>query len=145
MDFISQILSVGIYATVAMTAFSYAFSYIFHSNFKEPQLLNYLIAHLPNSNLSLHREHVLGWVIHISIGCFFVTVFKILLLFYDINLSWVTGLVFGAIAGLIGIGVWTMMLNLHPDPPKIKRKTFYLQLFFAHLIFGIVMVFALGA
>lgn len=143
MDLISQILSVGIYATVAMTFISYVFSYVFHTNFKEPQLLNHLLDTLPRSNINLDREHVLGWVIHISIGCLFVTVFKVLQIYSSVTPSLQTGLIFGAIAGIFGISVWILMFALHPNPPKIKRQLFYIQLFLAHLVFGVVMVLTL--
>lgn len=145
MDYLSQIIIVGIYATAAMTAFSYVFSHVFKGNFKEPQLLNYLLDKYPSIKSSYCREHIIGWVIHFSIGCFFVTVFKILISIFAIPVSLQTGLIFGGIAGLVGVGVWHFMFYLHPNPPRIKKSVFYMQLFIAHLIFGVIMIWSLNS
>lgn len=140
---ISQIIVVGIYATVAMTAFSYIFSYVFKGNFKEPQLLNYLLDKSPTVRLSICREHINGWLIHFSIGCFFVMVFKILHSLYAIPVTLQTGVIFGLLAGLVGMVVWHFLFYLHPHPPRIKKVGFYIQLVIAHLIFGIVMIWSI--
>jgi len=140
MILISEIVTSALLATSAMTAFSYIFSYILNGNFKEPQLLNYLIANFPSNNLTICREHIYGWFIHFLIGGLFVIIFKIISAFYAVNLSFLTGAVFGIVAGLIGIGGWAIGFSLHPKPPSINKALFYLQLIFAHLVFGIVMV-----
>ena len=144
MEFISQILTVGILATAAMTATSYIFSYLFHGNFKEPQLLNYLLDKLPTGHARFSREHVIGWVIHFSIGCFFILVIKLLQSHFSISYTLETAIIFGIVAGTIAIAVWNLMFYLHPNPPSIKKSLFYFQLLIAHLVFGAVMVFCLN-
>lgn len=140
MELVSKILTVGIFATSAMTFTSYLFSYLLKGNFKEPKLLNSLLDHLPSLYARFSKNNVVGWVIHFSIGCFFVLVFEILRSLFSIELSFKTAIIFGIVAGTIAIIVWSLMLNLHPHPPAIKRKMFYFQLIFAHLVFGIIMI-----
>ena len=144
MDYISEIVTTGIIATLGMTAFSYIFSYIFKSNFKEPQLLNILIDRLQLFRSSIHREHILGWTIHFSIGMFFVIVFLLLLFYKLVDFSLITGLLFGLGAGLVGVCVWSFVFLVHRNPPDIKRWLFYIQLIIAHIIFGIIMIYYLG-
>lgn len=144
MIIISQIITVGILATIAMTVFSYGFSYIFNGNFKEPQLLNYLIDKLPKNTSSICSEHIYGWLIHICTGILFVIIFKIVTNFIIIDLSFWNGFLTGLLAGLFGVGVWSVFFTLHPNPPSNNKLMFYFQLIFAHIIFGIVMVYLLG-
>lgn len=144
MIFISQLITVGILATIAMTAFSYGFSYIFKGNFKEPQLLNYLIDRLPKNTSSICREHIYGWLIHIFTGTLFVLIFKLVTTFIDIDLSLLNGFLIGLLAGLIGVGTWSLAFTFHPNPPSNNKLMFYFQLICAHIIFGIVMVYLLS-
>lgn len=143
MILISQIITVGILATIFMTVFSYGFSYVVNGNFKEPQLLNYLIDKLPKNKYSICREHIYGWLIHISTGILFVLVFKIVTIFIIVDLSFWNGFLSGLLAGLIGVGMWSVVFTLHPNPPSNNKPMFYLQLICAHIIFGIVMVYSL--
>ncbi|HBL80335.1 MAG TPA: hypothetical protein DDZ79_10625, partial [Aequorivita sp.] len=47
------------------------------------------------------------------------------------------GAIIGAIFGLLGIFGWALLFYVHPQRPKIDFKLFYLQLFLAHIIFGL--------
>lgn len=143
MIILSKILTAGIFATIAMTALSYGLSHLFKSNFKEPQLLNYLIDKLPNFEINIAREHILGWALHFSIGFLFVTIFLILNNFYNFPLTILTGIIFGALAGLVGIAVWSTAFALHPNPPSINKPLYYIQLLAAHIVFGISMILVL--
>lgn len=130
-------------ATIAMTAFSYSFSYIFKGNFKEPQLLNYLLDKLPKNPTSICREHIYGWLIHISTGILFVVIFKIVTNSVIIELSLWNGILVGLLAGIFGVAVWKVFFMLHPNPPANNKPMFYFQLILAHIIFGMVMVYLL--
>ncbi len=138
-DSILQIISVGIVATIAMTLFSYIFSYLANDNYKELQLLNYLIEALPSVKIAICREHILGWTIHFSIGILFVAIYSLLQIYTEIDFSILSGSIFGFVAGLVGIGGWSMGFVLHPFPPKINKLLFFIQLLFAHLVFGFTM------
>ncbi len=137
MIYVLQISIIGIFSTLAMTVFSYCVSLISKSKFEEPQLINTLIDRMPNSNHPHCRGHIIGWFLHILIGIFFVAIYKIGLLFSVLTLSVGSGIVFGFLAGIIGVCGWHLTFKLHPDPPKIDKATYYIQLTAAHIIFGI--------
>lgn len=141
---LSIILTTGFFATLAMTFFSYTTSRIFKHNFREPELLNLLLDRLPKANLNISKEHVIGWAIHISIGCLFVYIFLQMDKLYTINFTWITGLLFGTIAGTFGAVVWRIFYALHPCPPKTKKWQFLIHLIFAHIVFGLVMIWCLN-
>lgn len=145
MKLISEIVTIAILATLAMTAMSYVFTYIFKGNFKEPQLLNCLIDRLPKVNRPICSEHIYGWSIHFFIGILFVILFKICLFYNVADVTLKAGAIFGFLAGVVGVAGWITFFSLHPDPPSINKVMFYSQLIFVHIIFGIVMVQLMGA
>ncbi len=112
-------------ATLGMTAFSYLCGYITGHQFREPELLNQLIA---TSILPLQpsKKSILGWILHIVIGY----IFGLLLLFAWEVLPWnniyLFNIVLGVTLGIIGIIGWHIMIKLNPNPPKICLKNFYL-------------------
>lgn len=134
------ILSIGLIATLAMTAFSYAMSYFTNCKLKEPQLLNILINRTSATHLSLDKEHVVGWALHILVGMLFVGTFVILHALFNFSISLLTGVVFGFSAGLVGVCFWSITFYLHPNPPAINRTIYYIQLIPAHILFGITMI-----
>lgn len=143
MGIIIQSLVVSTLATLAMTIFSYIISWLYKNNFKEPVLLNLMLERSNLIKTSIWRAHITGWLIHFFVGLIFVIIFKILTYVFVINLSVLTGFLFGMFAGFTGVGFWHMLFSFHHDPPSINRKIFYLQLIVAHIIFGIVMILLL--
>jgi len=140
---ISKILTAALFATLAMTLFSYVTSRVLHHNFREPQLLNLLLDKLPSERFSLVKEHIIGWIIHFSIGGLFVFIFVQLRKFFNIDLSLETGIIYGTLAGILGAIAWRIFFALHPFPPQIKKWQFLFHLIFAHIVFGMVMIWCL--
>lgn len=132
-------------ATLAMTAFSYGFSYMVKGNYKEPQLLNYLLAKIPSTKKSFFKSgDIIGWLIHFITGFLFVVLFAIISFHYSIKPTAGVGLIYGFIIGLIGVIIWSILFKLHPSPPKTNRVLFFTQLIIAHIIFGLVMALILN-
>ncbi|PVW16257.1 hypothetical protein [Marixanthomonas spongiae] len=77
MTFLFSVISIGVLATLTMTAFSYGISYFTRNNLKEPQLLNLFIENIPAQPMKMGKEHVVGWVIHVLIGIFLVVIFNV--------------------------------------------------------------------
>ncbi|HLN74195.1 MAG: hypothetical protein ACM3O8_03975 [Methylococcaceae bacterium] len=123
-------------ATTLMTAFSYLISETFRGLYKEPVLLHYLMIRF-NFNLSPKEKTVAGWTIHYTIGLLFVLAWYILWKRGLFELNWLSGLIYGCVIGIIGIGGWAVMFILSDHKPKIDFKGYYLQLFFAHIVFGL--------
>lgn len=132
------ILLATIAATTLMTILSYLFSATFRELYKEPLLLKYLMQRF-GSPLSANTEEVLGWVMHYVVGLLFVLSYQLLLHYNILDISWTSGLLFGAVAGLVGIGWWHTMFKLSDFPP-IDFKGYYWQLFVVHVIFGLTTV-----
>ena len=117
-------------ATTMMTIFSYLLSYIVKVKFKEPEHLSVMLKRIP-----IH-DKVAGWSVHYFVGLLFVVAYFII---WNkcIRANMNSGLAIGAINGLVAILVWHLTLKLHPHPPRIHRRPFYIQLVPAHIVFAI--------
>ncbi|HEU4496803.1 MAG TPA: hypothetical protein VFR70_07100 [Flavobacterium sp.] len=125
--------------TTIMTAFSYLVSESFKKLFKEPVLLNLLIAK-SELNISPERKNILGWLIHYAIGLSFVIAYHLVWKHTEIDPTWFSGLIFGIVSGFIGIASWHFMFRLSKNPPQIHFKEYYIQLFIAHIFFALGVV-----
>jgi hypothetical protein len=133
-------LLVAYIAIAFMTVFSYIYSNIRKKKFKEPMLLNELMARLHWIPIHTIAYHPIGWLLHYVVGVLFVIVFETVRQQTGIDPSFVTLTVAGAAFGIIGIIGWEITFRIHPSPPPdIKMSEYYLQLFIAHIIFGIGM------
>ena len=132
-----QILVATIEATSAMTLFSYAVSASFRELYKEPVLLTFLLAQL-KIEVSLKSRATLAWLLHYFIGFIFVLIYHFLWVNDILKLSILNALLLGSISGIIGIIGWMIMFRLADYKPNIDFKGYYIQLFFAHIIFGVV-------
>lgn len=127
----------GIIGTSFMTLFSYITSYFRNNNFREPELLNYLVDHSNFLSINPRRNSSVGWLIHYVIG--FLMLFLVLtgLSITDTGASFYSSLIIGVVAGVIGIIGWQVLFILTPSPPEIELKKFYLHLIIAHVIFTV--------
>ena len=131
-----QILISTIAATSAMTLFSYVISASFRELYKEPVLLTYLLTKF-HVEVSTQTKTFLAWLLHYIIGLLFVIAYHFLWAYNIVEFSWRIALLFGAISGIIGILGWIILFEIVPQKPNIDFKGYYLQLFFAHVIFGL--------
>ncbi|HET9053754.1 MAG TPA: hypothetical protein VFM90_06270 [Cyclobacteriaceae bacterium] len=120
-------------ATSLMTAFSYYTSAATGKQFREPVLLNGLLSGWANRTFS--ANHPAGWLIHFGVGLLFMVAYHFI--FRDMDIIWVHYVLAGFFSGIIGVSVWYVVLNTHPDPPRTDRKSFYAQLIPAHIVFGL--------
>ncbi|HSD07989.1 hypothetical protein [Flavobacterium sp.] len=142
MDFNSffQILIASIVATSAMTLFSYAVSESFRELYKEPVLLTFILKSI-NIEVSDKSKKIIAWLLHYAIGFGFVLAYHFLWSHNILTISIVNAFLLGAISGIIGIIGWVIMFKVSNFKPSIDFKGYYLQLFFAHVIFGLVATF----
>ena len=131
------ILIAGFAATSLMTAFSYLMANLKKSQFREPELLNMLLSRARSTSLKLPKNHPTGWVIHYTIGWLFVLIFHLLWQYTKLEVSLSSGGGLGFVAGIFGIGGWIVFFKLNAYPPQINFKDFYIQLWVAHVIFGL--------
>jgi len=123
----------AIIATSAMTFYSYLRSEISTNNFREPQLLNYMIGNLP---LGIKDPKSAGWILHYNVGFGFSMVYhKLWKKVFPPNVA--SRVLFGTIGGIIGTIIWDRVLKKHPNPPEIDRRSFYQHIICAHIIYGL--------
>jgi len=143
MDFYTffQIIVASVLATSAMTLFSYAMSASFRELYKEPVLLTFILTQI-NLEVSVQTKKYLAWSLHYLIGLLFVIAYHLLWYYNILTISILSTLLLGALSGIIGIIGWVLMFKMADYKPNIDFKGYYIQLFFAHIIFAIVAVTA---
>ncbi|RZJ51462.1 MAG: hypothetical protein EOO44_14575 [Flavobacterium sp.] len=134
---ILQLVIVSFTATSAMTLFSYAISEGFRELYKEPVLLTFLLKQM-KLELSVEKKKILAWLIHYIIGLLFVIGYHLLWINNVLEISVLNAVLLGAICGIIGILGWVIMFKIAKYKPAIDFKGYYIQLFFAHVVFGLV-------
>ena len=137
MDFYTfiELILVAIGATSAMTWFSYVMSKSFQELYKEPVLLSFALKKT-NISLSKKSQKTLGWLIHYIIGFLFVVGYHIVWVKNMLPVSPLSALILGVISGVIGILSWIVIFKMTDHQPPIDFKGYYIQLFFAHIIFA---------
>ncbi|MDT8304379.1 MAG: hypothetical protein RRC07_00470 [Anaerolineae bacterium] len=88
----------------------------------------------------------IGAVIHFMMGAIFAIIYA----FVWANLfgapTWLWGLVFGAIHGVIAIVTMPMMIRMHPRPPAMQMgPQMMMGILMGHLVFGLVVALVYGA
>lgn len=134
-----NLLRIGLAAvcgTTLMTAFSYIVSGIRQKQFREPELLNGLVARADFLDFSPSKEHPTGWLLHYKVGLMFSIIYDLIWRNSKVSPTTKSSLIMGAFSGVFGIMVWNLIFKLHPNPPKTKLNEFNLQLLIAHLVFG---------
>jgi len=131
-----QIVISSVAATSVMTIFSYIISANFRELYKEPVLLHYFLSSL-HISVSKKGKIFLGWLIHYTIGFLFVLGYHLLWTYEIIEKNWVSALLLGAVSGIMGILGWLVIFKISNYQPNIDFKGYYLQLFFAHVLFGL--------
>lgn len=127
-------------ATNVMTTFSYLLSARYKKLFKEPVMMNFIL-----EGFGLHlkgRWHkVGGWIAHYIIGLFMVFIYESLWRYSVIKFGFVSGILFGIASGIIGIACWHGIYSssVHDN---VSRRSYYIQLFFGHILFAVVVVIA---
>jgi len=132
-----NIIVASVVAIVLMTVFSYVVGRLRKKEFTEPVLLNDLLRRIKLQSNADKFRHPAGWIIHYIVGLIFVIGYHLLWTREVIALTLISGAILGAVCGLIGIVGWHTTLSIHPNPPPIHLKEYYVQLFFAHVIFGL--------
>ncbi len=120
-------------ATSLMTLFSYVFYFVTKKEAREPYLLNSLY-HMNIVNKPFMHNKAFGWIVHYLLGILFLLVnYGFCFVFGNTHWSW--GLMYGLLAGLLGIMGWMGLFNVSRNTPTMDRRVFYIQLVVAHIIF----------
>ena len=139
-----DIFRTGVIGTSAMTAFSYIYSLIKKDNLKEPKLLAKMFRRLiPGTDKLTARAA--GWVMHYTVGLLFAELYIELWEKTSIKADRKSGLIFGGLSGIAAILIWKFTLDAHPVPPSVNFRKHAINLFFAHVIFGVFAMLGYNA
>ena len=130
-----KIFQMAFISTTGMTLFSYLLSLVSNKRFFEPGRLNQFVFFRRKEDKT---NHPLGYLIHYGIGTFFSTFYYLILKKSSYGPTSLSAAILGFLNGLAGISGWHLIFKLHPLPPKVKLKQFYLQLLAGHVIFGLL-------
>ena len=134
----------GILGTAVMTGFSHIVELFTDHKFNEAHLLNEFINRSKTTTSKIGKNHYLGWLLHFMIGvCMAGFLYCYYFYMADNVLIW-TGVFLGFILGIVGVAGWSIIISAHSDPPEIKWKLFFVQLIFAHIIFGVTVTWVLA-
>lgn len=128
-------LIAGAIGTTFMTMYSYGYSRLRKKQFREPVLLAELLS--GSSAPERKKDFLKGWMAHYLVGAAFSISYQQFLKGkfnqHPALKSIITG---GAYGFFVGVPSWKAAFTLHPQPPKIAYREFYLHLVLAHLVFG---------
>ncbi len=128
-----KIAITSLLATGGMTLFSYLVSKILNKQFLEPAILNQLVFYRQKEK---KKHHATGYLIHYAVGLFFTFAYRWLWKKNPSAQRNSASLALGFINGMIGIAGWHLTFVLHPSPPRVDKKNYFLQLLPAHIVFG---------
>lgn len=127
-------------ATNVMTTFSYLLSAKFKELFKNPVMMDFLLEGI-GVKLKGKWHKAGGWIAHYIIGFAFVICYEAVWRYTTVQFGFLSGVVFGVLSGLFGILCWRAiyLTSIHDD---VSRRSYYIQLFFGHILFACVVVIA---
>jgi hypothetical protein len=131
-----QIILSGLSGTLAMTLFIELISAIFKKPFHVVRILARMLSDNNESVVKKNITYCIAVVVHYSIGVLFAYAFHFLVKQDLIDPTLWHALLFGALAGLVGILGWRMAFALHPNPPVINRPHYLFVIWIGHLIFA---------
>jgi hypothetical protein len=132
---VKKVLLPSVTATSLMTLFSYLIAETENKNFSEPELL----AKIEKKKLDVSKQFALpaGWLTHYSIGILMTLFFDVTWQQSKIKSTFHRGIASGVLGGLMAIGSWRLLFAALPKRSAKFYKKFYVQLFFAHIIFSL--------
>lgn len=133
---VNAILFGTLTGTSLMTLISYYLSRKANRNFREPDLLNQLIFNFKPFGF-IKKPVFPGWILHYAVGLIFVIGFHFFWKVTSITPSLLSGSLLGLICGFIGVAGWHLVFLLHPNPPSIELKEYYIHLIVVHIFFGL--------
>jgi len=135
-----KIILPSITATSIMTLFSHFIAEEEKKNFNESKLLG----KIEKKQLHVPKQFALpaGWATHYAIGVTMTLLFEMYKLCINKKPAVYHTAIFGTLSGLLSIGAWSQLLKMLPKRTGNYYKKFYMQLFFAHLIFAATLTAA---
>jgi hypothetical protein len=129
----------GILGTLAMTIFVELVCYLFKKPYHVVRVLSRML------HFSSHVESKPKWVLlyctalvlHYGIGILFSYAFYLLIKYGFMEPDLLHTIIFGSLAGLIGISGWRLFFAIHPNPLRLNLTQYLFVIWLGHLIFAI--------
>ena len=138
-----QTVIAGIGATALMTSFVYALDFVIPKPLKVVKILGTMLTGqtTPNQGLSNKPSAIIAGIIgHYMIGIIFAFAWLGLMYIGIFSINYLHGILFGALAGIVGVIIWKIYFTMHPNPPAIQLNVYFLTIFLGHIIFGIGLI-----
>ncbi len=89
---------------------------------------------------------IVGWVIHLMMGVVFAIIYAFAWSQGIGSVTWLWGLIFGAVHAIVAIVMMPIMIRMHPRPPEMEggAMTMVGQLM-GHLVYGLVVALVYAA
>lgn len=121
--------------TLMMTSFSKLLSLAYDKNYSEPAHLKALIGRLAPV-LTKEEAALAGWGAHLAAGYAFCLSYIEACEAGKIKMTARDALLVGLINGALAVLIWKLTYKLHPLPPRLATRAYYLQLVPAHVVFA---------
>lgn len=88
----------------------------------------------------------LGVVIHFMMGIIFAIIYTLVWNLGVGSVTWLWGLIFGAVHGVVAIVMMPAMMRMHPRPPEMESgSTTMIGQLMGHLVYGLVVALIYAA
>lgn len=138
----TSIVIAGIVGTFAMTLFIELICLLLGKPFHVIRILARMLQLKSSTDRPTPTMFGIAVVVHYSIGILFTYGFKCCIDYELCALSYIDALIFGAIAGMIGILGWRIVFVLHPTPPQLNLPQYLTVIWLGHLVFALGQYYA---
>jgi uncharacterized membrane protein YagU involved in acid resistance len=133
MDILSAIIA-GLLGTLVMTAMMYVAPMMGMPKMDIISMLGTMFT----SNTGTAR--IVGVIAHFMMGAVFALIYALLWSLGIGNPTWLWGLIFGAVHGIVAMIAMPMMIKMHPRSPQMDSGAMMMiGLMMGHLVFGLVV------
>ena len=135
----------GIAGTLAMTLFLELICWLSKKPFHVIRILAYILPFGKPVVTAGARKIVflVAVTLHYAIGVLFTFCFEKSIQLHLMEFTLTNALLFGALAGLVGIIVWRIAFALHPKPPNINLHEYLVSIWLGHVVFSIAQFYCL--
>ena len=137
--FLITVLS-GLAGTVGMTAVMYLSAATTNQFTKVIHLLGSMISGESNYKSPGKNSLILGTLGHFGVGVIFSFTYFLLWNWGIFRINFQDSLLIGAGSGIVAIAVWKGYLTYYNEPIPISHMHYFIALFLAHIVFGIISV-----
>lgn len=143
---VTGIIVAGLVATAVFTMILYIAPLMGMPKMDVPQIIGSMV--LPQGGSAF----AVGMAAHFMMGIIFVAIYALVWNVFDNNVTWWSGLIFGAVHAMVAAVGMNMMLSMHKEvkagrlgnPMKTGGAKGMVGVLMAHLVFGLVVALVYG-